>query len=534
MGRLCPLSYISSLAKAGALERAWHLFEESGYLDLQCDSAALAVKGRLLAERAFRSSGETQRVVFGEAAHAFDCADRIQGAPWLRNNVATYSLLSGDIEGAQKCAREVLDRLSNQDNFAETAYHVAATRAESSLIVGDLDCAERAMRDAANYSCENFEDRAGTLKRLSRICLALGAKQEWLEPFRPPSSVHFVGHMGFLSGKDAEHALAGDVEAFLTRQRVGFAYGALAAGADLIFAERALDFGAKLHVILPTAVDIFGRQSVEVFGQDWLRRFESALARAASVVTLTRVAGLHDASATQLAGEVGMGSAILNAKLLAGRASQYVVFDEKGGGAHTANLALRWPKENWDQHVYVAKRDGRKTYARDPIAVLPDRECLATLNIKLDANGFSAEDEIFLVEEIENIIIKCVELHPPLHYISHDGGWKLSYITPAEAVIAGSEIKSLAEIAGVFFSIRGDYGVVQWNIDNISGAMNSYKLGKSISSLGYERFGSPDTFVVDQSFVAALAVDQTIHFSVEPIDYQDPDEESLFALTSIR
>ena len=70
---------------------------------------------------------------------------------------------------------------------------------------------------------------------------------------------------------DETHA-ADQVTQVLRRRPVGFAYGSLASGGDILWAEALLSAGAELHVVLPCAIEDFLRASVAPSGPRVLRR----------------------------------------------------------------------------------------------------------------------------------------------------------------------------------------------------------------------------------------------------------------------
>ena len=74
-------------------------------------------------------------------------------------------------------------------------------------------------------------------------------------------------------------------------RRIGSVYGALACGADIVFAEVALAAGAALNVVLPFPADAFFETSVRIGDPPdaptrWDERFRTCLAAAASLTLL--------------------------------------------------------------------------------------------------------------------------------------------------------------------------------------------------------------------------------------------------------
>ena len=82
-----------------------------------------------------------------------------------------------------------------------------------------------------------------------------------LAPLAPPRVAHFCGHM-FAADPAAEARLRAEIDAVLDEEEIGFAFGALACGADLLVAEAALARGVELHVVLPFEEEDFLAQSV--------------------------------------------------------------------------------------------------------------------------------------------------------------------------------------------------------------------------------------------------------------------------------
>jgi class 3 adenylate cyclase len=71
-------------------------------------------------------------------------------------------------------------------------------------------------------------------------------------------------------------------------------YSSAACGADLIFIESALDRGAEVNVVLPFERQDFVRTSVAVGGEEWVERFDAAIARASRLIMATEESHLGD------------------------------------------------------------------------------------------------------------------------------------------------------------------------------------------------------------------------------------------------
>jgi hypothetical protein len=124
---------------------------------------------------------------------------------------------------------------------------------------------------------------ATTRRRLRTICEHSGFEEGVLEALRGPEVVHFCGHRltpGHRSSRfpgDAEQRVAADIRSELDRCQPAYAYGALASGADILWAEALLERGVELHIVLPFARSEFIKASVAPGGLGWIERFERCL-----------------------------------------------------------------------------------------------------------------------------------------------------------------------------------------------------------------------------------------------------------------
>jgi hypothetical protein len=313
-----PLSTIIALARAGALDHAWYQFNAGGHGAREDDPAALTVKGRLLKDRALRTSGEERRRFYLESSKAYRRAAALQPGTYPLINAATLSLLSGDLGQAQEIAQEVLERIAREPEEPETPYWRAATEAEALLVLGRTEEARGALETAVAAAPLAWEDHASTLRQFLAIQEALGGETGWLDMLLPPRSVHFAG---------AGEVASEEVADYLQRSRVGFGFGALGAGAELVVAEALLAAGGELHVVLPTDPASFAAASVDPQGGDWRARFDAVLEAAEGVQFVRPLGAAPEPEAVALAGEIARGAALLNAERLMGEAFHLAVED---------------------------------------------------------------------------------------------------------------------------------------------------------------------------------------------------------------
>ncbi|MBS0476169.1 MAG: hypothetical protein JSR28_13625 [Proteobacteria bacterium] len=371
--------------RAGAVERAWELFVGEGHDARANDPSVQTVRGRLLKARARLASGDARTALFGEAAAAYAAAHAHNPAPYLAINAATLYLLAGNDDAARTGASQVLTTLDGPVVPADTPYYLAATRAEACFLLGDRDAAERAMQDATRHDPDGWSDRATTIAQLREIAQARGESTDWLDRFAPPASLHFAGHMGLAASGQCQADLAAEVDKLIEHERIGFAWGALAAGSDVVIAERLLAAGAELHIVLPCGAEQFEAQSVAPAGPAWQERYRAVLAHAASLRFAASDPGaVHDPLATAHAGELAIGATLLNATALAAACCQLIVTDSDGGGRNTAHQAAMWPGEAGRQLRLTIDRDTRIEALFPPEQPDPHRALVVHVAIALD------------------------------------------------------------------------------------------------------------------------------------------------------
>jgi tetratricopeptide (TPR) repeat protein len=355
---------VLSLANAGATALALSKYYEFG-LDKQPDTDARSLLGRLKKDQAFAARGEARAAMFREGRALYESAFRsatAAGDPevyYPAINAATLALLAGDAEAAGRLAGDVLDLLAPRiatldEDGAPDRYWVLATALEAHLVRGDLDAARGLVERVVAAAGRDHASLATTGRQLERIVQAKKLHSSVLAAFTPPTVVHFLGLMiaspsGQKGGFRAMQAatVAADIAAVLEGMRIGAAYGSLASGADILFAEALLGQGVALNVVLPFATADFIEQSVRRAGEDWVRRFEACLAAAKTVRFATEDAYLGDDQLFAYGSSLAMGLASLCARHLHAPLMQLAVWDGgvgDGAGAGTVADISVWRK----------------------------------------------------------------------------------------------------------------------------------------------------------------------------------------------
>ena len=207
-------------------------------------------------------------------------------------------------------------------------------------MLGEVSVARDALERAAKAG-HDLAARAATRRQLRMICTARGISDDVLDPLASPTVIHYTGHMISTPGVNGrfpasqEASVAKQIAERLEKHRVGFGYGPLASGGDILFAEALLARGAELQVVLPFAQDEFIEISVAPAGPQWVERFESCLQRAAGVTYATEDRYLGHDWVFAYGSFVTMGLAVLRARFLDADILQMAVWD----GIETTGMA---------------------------------------------------------------------------------------------------------------------------------------------------------------------------------------------------
>ena len=210
-----------------------------------------------------------------------------------------------------------------------------------------------------------YATRATTRKQLGLIC-GLGAHdRSILSILANPGVIHYAGHRISASG-DGRFTPAGEahvreaIDGALDAHHIGFGFGSLASGADILFAEALLARHAELHVVMPFGVDAFIEASVIDSGPVWVDRFHRCFAQAKTVVYASDGDYLGDAVMFDFCARVAMGEALGRAAALDAEVRQIVVWDGEVSDnvAGTAVDIATWRRTGRAATVISPRPDG--------------------------------------------------------------------------------------------------------------------------------------------------------------------------------
>lgn len=353
---------VLSLARAGSLDFAQTEFIRYGLDEVRHHENIQGLGGRLQKDLYLASSGEAAQNYARRSYELYEQAYIDTKGHYSGINAATMAMLAGEPGDAYRdMARKLLAEIPEMGLSSNTKYYIEATRAEAYLLLQDMELARAAMCRAWDHDPLNYRAHASTLKQFELIHSAFNSDASWMSSFEPPKPAHFAGHIfGSLSKGpnlpvNALDLLEQQISEVIQARDIGFGYGALAAGSDIMIAEGLLQEGAELHVILPVEKDLFKAKSVSAFGPEWGSRFEACLSSASSLEIVSSSKQWPNAGLDGFAGCIAMGRAIMRARHLSVSAEQLLISDRQEGRTGTAAHASIWKTSGCSQNIVPFK-----------------------------------------------------------------------------------------------------------------------------------------------------------------------------------
>lgn len=386
---------VLNLAKAGATANAEMEFERLG-LENSDDADVAALKARIAKDHALDATGEVRITLLTHAADLYERLYQRSHDYYPGVNVASLRLLAGQTTAAEKVAREVLAICQAKTGNDDDGYYLPASEAEAALVLGDIPTVRNALERAANAGSD-LAARAATRRQLRMICKARDISDDVLDPLTSPTVINYTGHMIAAAGGHGrfpaaqEHSVATQIAERLEKHRVGFGYGPLASGGDILFAEALLARGAELHVVLPFARDEFIEISVAPAGPSWIERFESCMQRAASVTYATEDRYLGHDWVFAYGSFVAMGLAVLRARFLDADVLQMAIWDgiETTGMAGTGFDVRTWRNAGRALEIITPVPETKTSASNKPAAPIVGGQRELKAMLFGDVRGFS-------------------------------------------------------------------------------------------------------------------------------------------------
>ena len=387
--------HVLAVARSGAIERAKQLYE-TYRIGERDDEDSQSLSGRLLKDRAFEAPEADRQGLLKDAADEYARVYVKFEGSFPAVNAATLYLLAGNDAAAHHWAETTLEACAREQPGSEVGkYYREASVAEALLVKGDAEGAKAAIERAGSFEGVEYAAHSTTVRQLTMICEARGIDVSILKPITVPYVLYFAGHIIAPPGAagrfpaDQEDQVRAEIDRFLDAEKPSVAYGSLAAGADIMFAEACIEKGIELHVVMPFNIWNFIAVSVRPAGREWVERFVRCLdmardgdGSAVRVTYATEGKFLSDESLFMYGAELAMGLALLRADGLSTGLKMAVVYDEQGGtGVGTDGSITAWTDLGLPYHVIATQgsigprpAQGKKTperrRRRNPHAIL--------------------------------------------------------------------------------------------------------------------------------------------------------------------
>ena len=414
---------VLALARAGSLDFALKEYKRYG-LDKILDHSdkglledIISLNGRLLKDLYLSTSGKAAQNYAQQSSEKYEQAFELTGGYYSAINAATMALIADmPTETIKQRADKALRASTHCETVnSETKYFVEATRAEAALLLGQQYQAQRMLLDALQHDPQNYPAHATTLNQLEMILKKRGESCDWLHAFKPPKPVHFSGHLFKLGNHantgemdNADYAkLRIDISDAIQRQNIGFGFGALAAGADIVFAEAILEEGGAFHAILPVSPDIFVQHSVKPFGQDWEERFQTCWEAANSRQIISTKPIWPDSQIDDFTSRVAMGKTVQMAQRFSVPCQQFLLWDKQVQNHGTALNAAEWAASNRSQTIFPYP--GRRRTVETPTTKPEKISIKATLHQKQN-------DETFTFTNLTDAVNYALDLQSKHNY----------------------------------------------------------------------------------------------------------------------
>jgi adenylate cyclase len=518
---------VLALARMGDTERAMGLFSAYG-LDRSTNAHERAIGARLLKDRALAAPpGPERREAILRAHDAYHSIYGDSGDSFPGINAATLALLAGDAAQSRTLAGALL---ADPAVAAAGDYYMAATRAEALLLLGRTGEVTETLASDAIRGSGDYGGRSSTLRQLNMVAAHLGMgereRKALLAPLAPPRVAHYCGHM-FGADASAEAQIREALDALLDEEGIGFAYGALACGADIIVAEALLDRGVELHVVLPFEEEDFLLQSVRPGGPGWEARYRACRDRAAGIQFASPMAFFGNPAQYGYASRTAMGLARLRAEHLAAEAVQIAVWDGAAGEgpAGTGADVASWAASGERTRIVDPGPVERGLERPAPRVTTPYERALAAI-LFTDFKGFSTLSEAALPafwEGVMGVVAEVLDAHEAEVECRNSWGDAL-YAVMSSAPVAAEIALQLQDRLALFdfatlgldgsggMRIGAHYGPAYRTLDRITGRITYY--GTEVSKAArIEPVTPPGAVFVTEPFAAILALEARGRFT---------------------
>lgn len=315
----------------------------------------LSLRGRLWKDRLLSArDSDSAMEMAARARTEYLAAYTLLQQPFAGINAASLSLILGDAGTARRLAGELIARLAQPADSGHAAgFWDLATEAEARLLLGQMSEARQCYSAAAALAGADDGSIATLRRQLKLLARVLPGAADMLEVLPAPTVLACAGNMLDTPDRKTPRfpaslvpAVAAAMRERLKRLHRPIIFTSAACGADLLWIEAALEFGAEVNIVLPFNRDDFVRTSVAAGGEDWIRRFDLALLNATRVIPATQESYLGDDVLFEHAALMLEGLAALRARQLETAPQMLCVMDAEAAGlvGGTRDSFERWSK----------------------------------------------------------------------------------------------------------------------------------------------------------------------------------------------
>ena len=232
---------------AGSTDQAARRFREFGLTEVDTEDVATS-RARIVKDIALGGEGAERRRAAARSAELYAAIHARTGGWYPAVNAATLSLVAGDPNRAREFARDALDALARH---GDESYYAAATEAEADLVLGRPDAARDVIARAVARNDDDYGAPTTTRRQLRLVCQATGTDPAVLALLAGPAVVHFCGHRSAHRARGRASPprpsrCSPPPSPWSSSGRRSDTPTALAAGADILWAEALLEHGAEL------------------------------------------------------------------------------------------------------------------------------------------------------------------------------------------------------------------------------------------------------------------------------------------------
>ncbi len=249
------------------------------------------IPAKIAKERAFACAAPLRAAQAALAAGLYERVHAFTRGEYPGINAAMLHQVAGNAKNAQRLARRLLGDLGAKTS----GYWTEACKGEARFILGEAASAEAHFRSAAAAADASDDRLAATRLQLTRLAPAMGIDPAPLLAALPAGNACvYSGHlfrgaeMALAVQEELGLAIQEQIRGIFTEKNLKYVYGPLGCGADILFAEVAIELGLELNIVLPLPIEAFEKTSVAIGNPPeapdyWNKRFHACLERAASI-----------------------------------------------------------------------------------------------------------------------------------------------------------------------------------------------------------------------------------------------------------